>query len=454
MDKRSGTNAFIKVVPINVRESSLQTKKTSNPAEALSEDMTFVRKNFCRDDIIPWFDKKNNHPERMMTLVTSTPSFLPLMLTLVKITNAGGLTLFGRDEKGKIVPLQQHNWPPQIKDFYVYNDLYMWAYNLISDMIFLANAFPLVTFSQGAKGKNVTVKRRIVELGRRRPMYTRKLKKAKKEDPQKYIHVPEWTQEGIEKEAVIYMHMTQKAFFDENYAFVAGGNTFQHDQGLFHLKEDIPGFSDYAIPRYYGGLKSAQLQKFIIDWQTSNLRDSMVLRAHVQISDRYFAAKLQDINPETKQKYTRKEISEEVGEMVDRLFHDPEKAFKTLLSGVFFSPKGEAVPDIRIEAIKIDFKDEAFVELEKNIRSLATSAVGLLPSLAGFITEKGMSSGSEMTQSLNLQGFLGWHLRQMIVNLMECIHRYNGWDEEYTWGFPMPALVTKDIDKGGITDAT
>jgi hypothetical protein len=139
--------------------------------------------------------------------------------------------------------------------------------------------------------------------------------------------------------------------------------------------------------------------------------------------------------------------------MIRDLFTNPVNVGKSLITGYITDHQGKPIKDILIEPIKLDINDSAYTALDPAINNKITSSVGVQAALAALITDKGMSSGSEMTQAWNIECAKAITTQNKILEPIRFIHRYNQWPDDLEWGFENPSLVTKDIEPTGVVAA-
>lgn len=414
-----------------------------------------IKKNWTSDKVIDWFGPDNNEPEFMMKLIADNPTLLGLLLTKCTILHGQGLHLFKIEDDGKRRLLPFHNWPSEIQDFYELNDLDSQTHRMFCDHEFLGNYFTSFRFTQGSSRS----RKRIAMMDTVSPICIRALKPPKDTDPiKRYGIAPTWQETETQHmssltDLIEVGAYDRKAFYDQKFKFIPGGGDWS--QLIYHGKREIPGFPAYAIPHWYGARYHIELQNEIPKWHIANIINMWGARLKVSVSHNYIKSRMALINPDTDKNYTEEEVSTAISEMIRDLFTNPENVGRSLLSGHLTDHQGRIHEDIIITPIKFELKDDAYTALEPIINSKITSAVGVQAALAAMITDgKGMSSGSEQTQAWNIEAAKAINTQKMILKPLMFIHKYNGWDNRLTWGFPNPSLVTKDIAKEGIINKT
>ena len=436
----------VQIIGDEVRTFSSRERQTAPTNGVWHRSFLNIPSNFADQRVIQWYEPHNNEPEYLMRLISENPVLLGLILTKCSILHGDGLSLMKRDESGKKVPVPMEDWPEEIREFYEYNELDTWSYQSFCDFETLGNAFPHIIFTKGSK----RFPKKVGEINRIPPDCVRALRpKNHFSDIDQYIVSSKW-EELINGENLIRLDAYKRKAFYENRKFVAGST--KAASVLWHIKRNLPGYPFYGIPHWYGARYYVEMQNEIPLLHIANIINQWGARMQVSVSRKYIDSRRALVNPETKMKYTDREIKEEISKTIRDLFTKPENTGRSIVSAHDFDHQGRILKDFVIEMIKVDIKDDAYSKLEELIHSKITSSVGVQAQLASLITEKGMSSGSEMTQAWNIEVTKARTTQKMVLKPIEFIHKYNGWSKEYSWGFVNPFLVTKDIDKAGIVE--
>lgn len=416
----------------------------TDPGEGVFQrSITRVEKNWYDHDLFPWYKGQNNEPEYLTKLLTDNPTLMGLIFTKCIILTGQGLTLFKDGQ-----PVKKEDYPEEIYEFCEFNDLDALTFSLFMDQEMLGNFFAELRFNNGSS----EVAKQVREINRISPECVRAYKPKDEHGPIiRYAIASAWDLDNGDPEKVDISAYQRREFYSADRRFAPGSSG--HSAVLWHGKRSVPGFPVYAPPQWYGARWHIELQNEIPRWHIANIINQFGIRVQVSIAERYIKAMAHTINPDTKKNYTEQEIKDKVATMVRDLMTNPKNVGKSLLSAHTFDHQGRPLRDIIIETISLDIKDDAYTRLEEVINNKITSSVGVQAALASLITDKGMSSGSELTQAWNIEAAKARRTQAQVLQLINFIHRYNRWGKEYSWGFPNPSLVTKDIDKSGMLPA-
>lgn len=409
-----------------------------------------MEKNWGGDkDLIPWYQGQNNEPEYLMRLISDNPTLMGLLLTKCTILHGEGLKLFQISDDGSKTLLPFHLWPEEMQDFYEYNDLDSFTYQMFCDLEMLGNFFPHMTFTVGSS----QTAKKIAKIERVSPDYVRAYKPKKENDPiSRYGIAAKWNfnqSKTADPLNILKISAYKKEdFYDAMLKFTT---KVDYSSMLWHGKREIPGYPCYSIPHWYGARFHIELQNEIPRWHIANIINQWGARVKCSINHSYIKTQMNLINPATEKNYTEKEVKTKISEMIRDLFTNPENVGKTLLSGHLYDPQGKIIEDIIIETIKVETKDDAYTALEDVINNKITSSVGVQAALAALVMDnKGLSSGSEQTQAWNIEAAKAKITQKLILKPINFIHKFNGWAKNLVWDFPSPSLVTKDIAKSGM----
>lgn len=406
-----------------------------------------TKHNFYDPDLIEWYKGENNEPIYLMRLISDNPTLMGLLLTKCTILHGQGLKLMEWQD-GKLMPVPEPDWPEEIRDFFDYNQLDWLSYQGFIDHEFVGNFFWQLRFSAGSS----LTKKKIKRVDRFYPETVRAYKPADQRAAiQEYAVAPTW--DNYEPDSLLKIKAFDRRSFFNADTMKLEPHSGNHTQLIYHGKRHLPMYPAYAPPHWYGARIHIELQNEIPRWHINNIINQFGARVKVSVSTRYIQKKLTEINPETTKHYTMDEVKGSIAAMVRDYLTNPENVGKVMMSSHEWDHQGKPLHDIIVETIKLDIKDDAYTALEETINNKITSSVGVQAALASLVTDKGMSSGSELTQAWNIEAAKARSTQKLILDVINFIHRYNGWDSKYTWAFPNPSLVTQDIAKGGMIPA-
>lgn len=440
--------------------SSTRTRERSTTMGVKQYGLAKVKANATSEITWPWYEGNNNEPEYLIGLLRDNPTLLGLIFTKVNIMYGSGPQLMERQEDGSLKAVPRDAWPQVIEDFYEYNALDDLMYQCLLDMEMLGNFFVEMIW----KKSSIIVKEAkplLIELNRITPELVRAKKNIKttKVKPTSsrhrithYVVLPDW-EEGDISTGVMLPAYNRRSFFNADRVFEPLKTGYKN--ALYHGKQPLACFNVYAIPQWYGARAHIELQNEIPHWHIANIINQFGARLMISVSEDYLRKKSNLVNPDTNKKYTADEIKAEIQDMVKTTFTDPKNVGKALLTRHVFDHQGRPMKDIIVEPINFERDDARYTALEPIINDKITSSVGVPSHLASLNTSQGMSSGSELTQAMNIEKEKAHKARERVLKVINFVLRYNGWDEnrKYSWGFHDPVMVTKDQDKRGIVPA-
>lgn len=395
-------------------------------------------------NLVPWFSGSNNEVERLTYLVNNNPLLRGLIHTKAAIIAGQGLTLFRREGNEYIdVGLEEHL---PCKRFHERNELDTWAFTELLTHSWVGNFFSRVQFSAGNS--------RVVRLEHINPEFVRAFAA-----DDGTIRVKEYLIHGAWNNLPTGKITTGDTlpawyaddFYDKKDKIITKAKA---KTMLYHGRFRMPGMPYYATPEYYGALRWIELGNVLPGWHQANMANSNGMRLHIMASRSWIERKLNDlsgkVNPDTNSPYTEEDIMKALLKRFDGYFTKPENVGKTMASAFTLDASGKPVPEWIIQPISIDTKDDAYVKLGPMIDGAVTSAMGVDPSLAAILMNGKLSSGSEKRNAWNIEVMKSNSTRQLVLNLINLIHRFNRWPKNLEWGFRDMTLETTDNSPSGM----
>jgi hypothetical protein len=164
-------------------------------------------------------------------------------------------------------------------------------------------------------------------------------------------------------------------------------NTF-----MMHMKKKTIGNPYYALPTYIGAQYWLRHANKIPIWKTNNMDNSMNLKYHIEVPERYFMT----LYPEPK--YSRDDRKKEYEKMIDqisKMLSGAEHVGKAFSSQILIDPATQKeLPGWKITQIANEINHEAYSKDYEDANSAILSAIGVDPSLSGVMTSGKMGAGS------------------------------------------------------------
>ncbi len=417
----------------------------------------FVQKGIERygekKGIAPWYKGYNNETAYLMGLIVDNPILSGVLNTKCQILWGNGpkLHLKEKDEKGKIIftEVSFDDWPSEIQDFYLYNEIDMLTYQMFQDHQFLGNYFIEMIFSKGSSQEE----QKINELVKLKPESVRAYEaKSARGNIKKYAVSDSWHYQNMKKVENIKA-FNHRDFRDRNMRFRKPDNL---GKLLCHGKFKMPHFHYYTPPGWYGGRKWLEVQNQMPLFHSSNMLNMFGVRmigyVNKTLIDRYKTLK----NPSTGENFTEQEIMKLLVEVGNEHFTNPANAGKLLLTAYETDSQGKPIKEILWEPMTVDTNDEVGVKLNPIMNEAVTASTGTDASISGIIMNGKLSSGSEKAYSWNMEIQKGKILQNLVLKPLQFTHKFNQWDKllkgKYEWRFAQQQMVTGDKDKNRMTE--
>lgn len=395
---------------------------------------------------IPWFQGTNNETAYLMHLIVNNPIIQGLIVTKCDILRGKRLTLFNTQEKdkdGNPVPLDLGDFPPEIEDFYEFNQLNEKAYDAFYQHEALGNAFVEAIFAVGSSQS----KKKVTELTLITGECVRAVQKRDtRQRIQAYGVSETWTSQMVQKNVEQIPAWYHKDFYNADRQF--DRNTSLKNV-MIHIKRNMPHFPFYTVPRFYGARHSMESQNLVPIFHKDNLENLFGLRMRVSISRELLERKMEEGDGKGN-KYSEKQVLDMFAGDATKFFTGPENAGKAVATVHNYDQQGKPVHDMLFEKISSDLKDDAYTKLDPMLNQAVTSSLGTSPSLAGIILKSNLPSGSEQRYAWNIEVVKGTAVRDLVLQPVRFAHKFNNWPKHLVWGFEDAVMVTADEKKDGV----
>lgn len=225
---------------------------------------------------------------------------------------------------------------------------------------------------------------------------------------------------------------------------------------IMHTGDRFLNDGYYNSPTWWGSRPWIELANTIPLFHQSNMKNGYTIRYHIQIPKGYC-----DVKPETQAEEHIKVANDKAQmkkadllERLNDLLAGTAKAGRAFISEYDIeAATGKEYPSIKIEAINVDLKDKALLDLFEKSNTANISSQGIHPVLANIETQGKLSSGSEIRNA-----FIMWLKiktpipRKNILKVINFIKKENGWPADIFYGFRDVEITNLDESKEGSND--
>lgn len=395
----------------------------------------------------PWaiWGKDNNFPQRLIDNNKQEVASMGAIRFKINAHYGQGPYLYKnvKDGKGKVRKEQQllDSLDAEIQDFWYANDIENFSQGIIKDFEWF-NFYNAQYIPNKSRNKILFIKRQRV-----RDVRVGKRDKATGKIPA--FHLSPYF--GNTDTSLLEGNVATAPVFNKISPFAAANGIYQHL--LPSIDRDY-----YPDSEWHSNMRWLSVAKKIPQWINANIDNSANIKYHVEIPELYFIDLYPEKNyPEEKGGLeaclaARKKAEEELKQKIDQCLagaDNPQKIFYTKFA---VDSQGQVTPGWKINELKGDVKDEAWLNAYSTAAAAIITAHGVPPSLTGMVLSNSLNvgSGSDTREKFNF--YMQLHTvipRQTTTEWFEIVKRANGWDRALHLGYENIILETIDNSKGG-----
>jgi len=222
---------------------------------------------------------------------------------------------------------------------------------------------------------------------------------------------------------------------------------------MFHCADKLMGGPYYYDPHYAGSSIWIKVANAIPQFHLKNLENGFNIRYIIKVPEDYFIRSMsQEDRKDTKKVRAHVQAAKQkFKSKLNEFLAGVDNAGRGLIiTKHFYKSLQKEWPELEIEALEVDLKDDAMLKLFESSNQASTSAHGIPPVLAGLATGAKMTSGSEVRNMYNF-----WQIsaapvpRDILLKPYRWAWRQMGLPADLKLGFRNTELTTTDKNPTG-----
>ncbi len=389
------------------------------------------------DEVAMWGDD-NLFPQNVMKDVEGNEVLSDTLSWKAKAWYGSGV-VYGYvqlDDKGNEVFIRKKD--PEVEAFLKRSNINRYALEALTDISFFANAFPEFILSKNRK--------KIVMLTAQDAVFCR-FSKPKSDGVINYCYInANWdnganiTDEYTTKVPVI------DPYFDPVEALRANTKDFKF---IYPINVPSPGKAEYQLASWNAVRRTGWLDvaKAIPEFKKQLFKNQLSVKYLIEVHHAYWTWKYGDWD--SKKVDERQKIIAEELDTFNAVMTGTDGAGKSIIATTVRNPHtGEDIAAFKVTAIDDKLKDGIYIEDSQEAASYIYTAVGVAPTLRGVSPGKGMGAGSGSDARVAFNNFVSTSRfeQDLVLEPLNLIRDYNGWDPELQFRFQNPLIMT--LDKG------
>lgn len=365
--------------------------------------------------------------------------------------NGPKLARLKRDDNGKIVDWVEVTEGKEY-DWFTENNVPLLVLEILTDLSYFANAFPLFKFDKGFT--------QIKRMLHREAMFSRW--GLDKNDQIKWLlYSSKWDKSpgSIPSETDI-----EKSFVIDEFAAIKDIQTQMaakaYKRVCMALYLPSPGRPYYSYPNWYSVFRSGWYDQIsnIPELKSAILEHNLGIRHIIYVSDKYFAYREQregfnESTPIEKRQELKKKVVKELNDWAC----GAENSGKSMVVYKEMTGNGNTEEKyITIETIQDTIKEGEFLTDYETVANIISYAMGVHPSLIGAVPGKNSNSlsGSNIREiylmkQAQMRPFIDLALRPFSI-----VKNINKWDKDIAVVMPEYIFTTLDQNKSGKQEST
>lgn len=401
--------------------------------------------------MVPW-GSDNKLPKLLIEKVGMLPQMGANLWFNVLLGYGDGVKPVKITGEGEDKKVEAFTGNDEVDRFFEENDTQLYLLEQMTDIHWFFNCFPEIIFNA-----EDGIKRKIVELRSKEATFSRWSEMNKETGRiDWHYYFGYWGEKEPSDEypciatAVLdnynpVRHLREVMKEDEEKTVKQRRNRF-----IIPVSFPSPGRSYYQKPYWYsiitGGLYD--FARKIIPFKDAIMKNQAIINYIVLLDPDYFKEifKREAISGEKEQ---RARIKKEYKD-INAFLKSEENVGKSIITFQKKDPQGQPYPMIKIEVLKNEIKDGAYIEDSEEVSNLIAYAMLTQPSLVGPTPGKNKSiNGTEARELFIIKQALMKPFRDRVLRPFYLIKAINNWPKELHFAIPNLELTTLDNDKTG-----
>ncbi|GAA3954025.1 hypothetical protein [Hymenobacter algoricola] len=387
-------------------------------------------------DVANWGDA-NDFPQQVLADVSKS-SIIPAVLDWKVRAIYGKGIIYGKvtgyDEKGNEIFQREKN--PQIRDFFRRSNMTRFGFEGIQNLVYFANGFPELILS---RDRSV-----ITSLSTPDTAYCRYSVQKPGQAVPELLHISANWPEGKPGDEYTTSVPVLDPYYDAVQALRDDTRGFKY---IYPLSLPSPGQSLYQLIAWNSIRKSGWLDvaMAIPEFKKALFKNQLSLKYIIEAHEGYWKWKYQDWDTKTTDD-RRRIISDELADF-EKTMAGADGAGKSILTLTIPDPRtGEPVSAFKVTAIDDKIKSGIYIEDSQEAASHIYTALQVDPTLSGISPGKGMGAGSGSDKRVAFNAFIATHyyLQQLIIEPLNLVRDFNGWDPDIEFRFLNTEINTLD----------
>lgn len=418
--------------------SRAATSAGSGGAMATPSTPVFTQPDTTSNIVASW-GADNLRPQNIMKALAGLPQAKSIFKWKAAALYGGGIIYGTEDEAGNFMPKKDK----VIDDFFRLSNIKRWQIETCLDYYYWENPFNEFILN-GA--------RKIVSMVSQDAMYCRLgIQNPKTGVVDKAYINANWANSPIVKPAdgieVIDPYFGR-------YDQVANGKAFKY---IYTTSFPSPGQVYYQDAAWHSLVESGWLEvaKAIPAFKKALFQNQMTIKYHIEIADWYWEFKYKDAWGKFTDDQRRDAIRETITEM-DAVLVGEKNTGKTIHSWMRNGDDGKQESAVKVNVLDDKIKSGVYIEDSQEAFSNIMFSMNVDPTLVGNAPGKSMGagSGSDKRVAFNIYMLNCKADQDIILEPLEFIRDYNGWDPEIKFMFKNYYVATLDQGKEVSTTGT
>ncbi|WP_400194053.1 hypothetical protein [Hymenobacter sp. B81] len=387
-------------------------------------------------DVAPWGDG-NDFPQQVLGEISKS-SIIPAVLDWKVRAIYGKGVVYGKvtgyDKGGN--EIFERVKDPEIQAFFRRSNIARYAFEGLQNLVNFANGWPELILS---RDRSI-----ITSLSTADTAFCRYSVQKPGQAVPDLLHISANWPDAKPGDGYTTSVPVLDPYFDVVESLRADKRGFKY---VYPLSLPSPGQALYQLIPWNSIRKSGWLDVALAipEFKKALFKNQLSLKYLIEADERWWYWKYPDWDTKTTDE-RRGIISEELAAF-EKTMAGVDGAGKSVLATTFIHPQtGEKIQALKVTAIDDKIKSGIYIEDSQEAASHIYTALQVDPTLSGISPGKGMGAGSGSDKRVAFNAFIATHyyLQQLILEPLNLVRDYNGWDPDIEFRFLNPEINTLD----------